>query len=195
MQSVLYHSNPSLTTHFQNFTDIEKLPPDSNGHLSNQSSHLRFPPPPYGTENAYIIDNGGDEPFEMTENPHNFDNDIEQLSMPQMSQNPQYFIEGHGFPPGDSVSQVVPPVFTSQSQNFLDPCCSSQNEAFVYMDNSFYEGVPMKRDVKSQSEPPRSSNNLPVYENHDTKPSKSPKFGIVKSGRRGDIREQVEIRK
>ena len=101
-------------------------------------------------------------------------------------------------PVGDSISQVI---FTSQSQNTFDTYhpyeAEKSQQSFDYTSNLCYEAMPFRQDSRALSEPPSSINKLPVYENDSTTydyPKSPPMFGIVNNGRRGDVREQVEIK-
>ena len=194
IQSAGFHHTGQPTG--QNVSYLKKNPSELSFHrgtsnVSNQSSDNK--PPMYSAgskEGLFFI--GTQEPFQMTDNPCNSEYEVaqsSQLVIPQMTNN-AFFDE-----PGSSVN------LSSQNGHVINPYPRHYNntssiQSFDYTNSTAYEATPFKENLKSQSEPPQfytSTNALPVYENNTTKLQGSPRFGIVEKGKRGAIREQVEI--
>ena len=185
---------PRVRTSSGDFDSSKHYPPDiSFQSVSNHNSHAKLPL----TEGIDYIIPSADELFQMTDNPVNAEYGVAQSS--QLHLHPISCDVFEQTPVGNSTSQVI---FTSQSQNTFDTYhlyeAEKSQQSFDYTPNLCYEAMPLKQDSRALSEPPSSINKLPVYENNDSTtydyPKSPPMFGIVSNSRRGDVREQVEIK-
>lgn len=217
----LLSRNSSLPPHSQSsndFTSFHKVPShmEFSGLSQNESIHAFTSsgscltcPPPYNGDTGFktfVVEptDSGFETFEMTENPGNEQYEREQalgiryangLPPPMMrtvSDDVPFYLGG------DSVSQIHNSAYSSLSQNTHENFTSQpeMEEAFEYQQNEVYETCPPqalrgKISSKGENSSLRSLDVPPPYENFSRQDL--PKFGIIQNGRRGDVREQVEL--